>query len=156
MIFVGLPLGFLTGLRGVEDVEMGRDLLVLLLVVIWFGDTAAMYVGSLIGRHRLAPSISPRKSVEGALAAVAGGIGGALLAHVWWFHRLDAVHAVVIGTILAVVGIFGDLAESVIKRAAGAKDSSSILPGHGGMLDRIDSLLFAGPALYYYYLAVLR
>src|SRR4029077_7251287 len=74
-IFVGLPLAFLTGLRTMDDEEMGRDLLVLLLVVIWVGDTAAMYVGMLAGRHRLAPRISPRKSIEGAVAGVAGAIG---------------------------------------------------------------------------------
>jgi phosphatidate cytidylyltransferase len=153
---VGLPLGFLTGLRTMDDEEMGRDLIVLLLVVIWVGDTAAMYAGSLVGRHRLAPRISPKKSIEGAVAGVLGGIGGALLAHVWWFHRLPVLHAVVIGVVLGVVGIAGDLSESILKRAAGAKDSSAILPGHGGILDRIDSLLFAGPALYYYYLLFLR
>ena len=154
--FVGLPLGYLTGLRSMDDAEMGRDLLVLLLVTIWVGDTAAMYVGSFLGRHRLAPRISPRKSVEGAVAGVLAGMGTGLLAHVWWFHRLPAGHAALVGGLLGLAGIGGDLAESIIKRAKGAKDSSSILPGHGGFLDRVDSLLLAGPALYYYYLAFLR
>ena len=156
ILFVGLPLGFLTGLRAMDDEEMGRDLLLLLLVTIWIGDTFAMVAGSWLGRHRLAPRISPGKSVEGAVAGVAGSVGASLLAHVWWFQRLEAAHAVAIGLLLGIVGILGDLAESVLKRAAGTKDSSAILPGHGGMLDRVDSLLFAGPALYYYYLAVLR
>lgn len=156
IVFVGLPLGYLTGLRAMDDEEMGRDLIVLLLVVVWVGDTAAMYVGRALGRHRLAPRISPGKSIEGAVAGILASMGGALLAHVWWFRRLPLVHSLVIGLLIGLVGIAGDLSESLLKRAAGAKDSSSILPGHGGMLDRIDSLLFAGPALYYYYLAWLR
>lgn len=156
ILFAGFPLGFLTALRSVQNEERGRDLIVLLLVVIWVSDTAAMLIGSLIGKHRLAPVISPKKSVEGAIAAVAAGVAAALLAHVWWYRNLSVGHAVAIGAILAVTGIFGDLAESVLKRAAGAKDSSAILPGHGGMLDRVDSLLFAAPVLYIYYLAVLR
>jgi len=156
VLFVGFPLGFLTALRATADEEMGRDLLVLLLVVVWLGDTAAMYVGSMIGRHKLAPRISPRKSVEGAIAGVVAGALAGLLAHFWWFHRLPAGHALMIGAVVGLAGIGGDLAESVLKRAAGAKDSSALLPGHGGFLDRIDSLLFAGPVLYYYYQALLR
>lgn len=155
VLFVGLPLGFLTALRATADEEMGRDLLVLLLVVVWVGDTAAYYVGSLIGRRRLAPHISPKKTLEGAIAGIAGCVGGAILAHFWWFRRLPVTHAIAIGLLLGIIAIAGDLAESVFKRAAGTKDSSSILPGHGGLLDRIDSLLFAGPALYYYYVALL-
>jgi phosphatidate cytidylyltransferase len=156
VVFVGFPLGFLTALRATPDEEMGRDLLVLLLVVVWLGDTAAMYVGSMIGRHRLAPRISPHKSVEGAVAGVVAGSLAGLVAHFWWFHRLPIGHALTIGALVGLAGIGGDLAESVLKRAAGAKDSSSLLPGHGGFLDRIDSLLFAGPVLYYYYQALIR
>jgi len=156
VIFVGFPLGFLTALRATPDEEMGRDLLVLLLVIVWLGDTAAMYVGSMIGRHRLAPRISPGKSVEGAIAGIVAGSLAGLLAHFWWFHRLPIGHALAIGALVGCAGIAGDLAESVLKRAAGAKDSSHLLPGHGGFLDRIDSLLFAGPVLYYYYQALLR
>jgi len=156
VIFVGFPLGFLTALRATPDEEMGRDLLVLLLVIVWLGDTAAMYVGSMIGRHRLAPRISPRKSVEGAVAGIVAGSLAGLLAHFWWFHRLPIGHALAIGALVGCAGIAGDLAESVLKRAAGAKDSSHLLPGHGGFLDQIDSLLFAGPVLYYYYQALLR
>ena len=156
VLFVGFPLGFLTALRATPDEEMGRDLLVLLLVVVWVGDTAAMYVGSMFGRRRLAPRISPRKSVEGAVAGVVAGSLAGLLAHYWWFHRLPIGHALAIGALVGLAGIGGDLAESVLKRAAGAKDSSRLLPGHGGFLDRIDSLLFAGPVLYYYYQALLR
>ena len=156
VMFVGLPSGFLTGLRVAAEDETGRDLVILLLVVVWVGDTAAYYGGSLLGRHPLSPRISPRKTVEGAVAGLAGGVGAAILAHYWWFRALPLPHAIAIGLVLGAVGIGGDLAESILKRAAGSKDSSSMLPGHGGMLDRIDSLLFAGPALYYYYLIVLR
>jgi len=82
-------------------------------------------------------------------------VGAALLGHVWFYRRLSWLDAVVLGVLLGVAAIAGDLAESVVKRATGAKDASNLLPGHGGLLDRADSMLFAGPVLYYYYLLFL-
>ena len=104
----------------------------------------------------MAPRLSPNKSWEGAIGGLAAAIGGGLLAHFWFFQRLPLVHAVVLGLLLGSAGIVGDLVESMIKRAAGAKDSSRLLPGHGGIMDRLDSLMFASPVLYYYYLVVLE
>src|SRR5262245_30376318 len=130
---------------------LGQDLLCLLLFVVWSGDTAAFVFGKLYGRTPLAARVSPKKTVEGALAGIAASALAGWIAHIWFFHRLPAGHAIAIGILLGIAGIVGDLAESVVKRAAGAKDSSGLLPGHGGILDRVDSLLVAGPALYYYH-----
>jgi phosphatidate cytidylyltransferase len=155
VIFVGLALGFLLKIRNIPG-DDGEDLLLLVLVCVIFSDAAAYYVGSNIGKHRLAPRLSPNKSWEGAVGGMLASIGGAVLAHFWFFQRLPLGHAIVIGLILGVVAILGDLAESLIKRAAGVKDSSNLIPGHGGLLDRSDSLLFAGPVLFYYYLLFLK
>jgi phosphatidate cytidylyltransferase len=131
-------------------------LLLLVLVCVIFTDVAAYYVGSNLGRHALAPRLSPKKSWEGAVGGLLASVGGAVLAHLWFFQRLPLGHAIALGLILGVAAIMGDLAESLVKRAAGVKDSSSLIPGHGGLLDRADSLLFAGPLLYYYYLWFLK
>jgi phosphatidate cytidylyltransferase len=155
VVFVGLGLGFALGLRTFPD-EDGKDLLMMLVVCLTALDSAAYYTGKRFGRHHMAPTISPKKTWEGAAGGVVACVGAALLAHVWFYQRLPLHHAVVLGAIIAVSGIVGDLAESMIKRAAGAKDSSALLPGHGGMLDRIDSMLFTGPVLYFYYLVFLK
>jgi len=151
VVFVGLTLAFPVKLRMLPEEERGRDLLILLLVCTAFADTAAYYVGSAWGRRRLFPAVSPKKSWEGAAGGLLASVGGALLAHAWFYRHLPIRHAVALGLLLGASGILGDLAESMIKRAAGAKDSSALLPGHGGLLDRADSLLFSGPVLYYYY-----
>ena len=120
--------------------------LVLLLAVVWLGDTAAFYIGSRFGRHRLAPIVSPNKSWEGAVASLAASLLAAL-AWCWWL--LDGIRwdVVAAGVIAGAVGQMGDLVESMFKRGAGVKDSGALLPGHGGMWDRLDALLFAGPIL---------
>ncbi len=150
VLFVGLTLGTVVGLRSRAGND-GTDTLLLLLLCVICSDTAAYYVGSSIGRHRMAPVLSPRKTWEGAAGGLVASIGAALLAHFWFYQRLGLAHALALGAILSAAGVLGDLAESMVKRAAGAKDSSALLPGHGGFLDRMDSLLLAGPALYYYY-----
>lgn len=152
--FVGLGLGHLLALRGLPG-EDGPDLLFLLFVCVIASDTAAYYGGRLFGRRALAPTISPKKTREGAAAGLLGSVLAAFLAQAWFYRALPARHAVAVGLLVGVAGILGDLAESVLKRAAGAKDSSGLLPGHGGVLDRADSLLFAAPVLYYYYRAFL-
>jgi len=121
-------------------------LVFLLMAIVWLGDTAAYYVGSRFGRHKMAPVISPKKSWEGAAA---GWITSLLAAAVWSVLRLDRLDL----GLLAVAGLtaaaaqVGDLVESMIKRGAGVKDSGSVLPGHGGVLDRMDAMLFAAPVL---------
>lgn len=154
VLFVGLSFGFALGLRAMSG-EDGTDLPLLLLVCVMASDTAAFYVGTRFGRRRLAPVVSPKKSWEGACGGLVASVAGAVVAHYWFYQRLPIVHAVVLGILLGAAGIAGDLAESVLKRAAGAKDSSGLLPGHGGILDRTDSLLFSAPVLYYYSLLFL-
>jgi phosphatidate cytidylyltransferase len=149
-LFVGLGLAYLVGLRGMPGND-GEDLLMLLFVCVIFADTAAFIFGKAFGKHAMAPVISPNKSWEGALAGVAGSVLAALIAHFWFYQRLALPHALLLGAVLGMAAILGDLAESMVKRSAGVKDSSNLLPGHGGVLDRMDSLLFAGPLLYYYY-----
>ncbi|MGA2167119.1 MAG: phosphatidate cytidylyltransferase [Terracidiphilus sp.] len=157
MLYVGLTLIALPALR--EETN-GPSLVAFLLCVVWAGDTAALYVGSLWGRHKLAPALSPNKTWEGALGSVAGSLlaaGGLLgLAHqleMWNSARLsypdDVWYWLVLAVVVNVAGQVGDLAESALKRSAGVKDSGNLLPGHGGVLDRIDALLLAAPVLWY-------
>jgi len=131
--------------------DLGAWRLLLLLAIVMGADTAAFFVGSALGRHKLAPAISPGKTVEGLVGGLAGGILGALAVRWIGLKALPLAHAVVLGFLGAALGAAGDLAESLIKRWSGVKDSGSLFPGHGGMLDRLDSLLLAGPVLYYYF-----
>jgi phosphatidate cytidylyltransferase len=143
--YVNWLLGYAVWLR---DLPGGADWIVFLLAVTWTGETAAYLIGSRIGRHRLAPTISPAKTVEGAVAQLLTSLAAGGLAAWWLFgHSLKGLTA---GLLLGVVGQAGDLAESVLKRSAHTKDSGQIIPGHGGLLDRLDSLLFNTPALFYY------
>lgn len=130
----------------------GRGLLFFLLVTIWLGDTAAYIFGRWLGKHKLSPRISPGKTIEGTIAGlVCGALGGL---GVWSFFLKDILsfpHALVLGILLGIVGQLSDLSESVIKRSADVKDSGHLIPGHGGLLDRCDSLIFSAPVLYYYF-----
>jgi len=120
------------------------------LVAVFFGDTAAFYIGRAYGRKKLAPAISPGKTVEGGYGAVAGSAVGALLFKGIFFSHIPFLHALMLGLGVGIIGQLGDLWESVLKRSAQVKDSGTLIPGHGGLLDRIDSVLFAGPFVYYY------
>ena len=120
------------------------------LAAVFSGDTAAFYVGRAYGRKKLAPAISPGKTVEGFCGAVAGSAAGALLFKALFFAQIPYPHALVLGLGVGVIGQLGDLWESILKRTARAKDSGTLIPGHGGLLDRIDAVLFAGPFVYYY------
>jgi phosphatidate cytidylyltransferase len=140
---------------GLHVSATGRELALYLVVVVKCGDIGAYFTGRLLGRRKLFPRISPAKTWEGLF----GGIGLSVLAS-WMFHVLgggslgnvvlSARHAIVLGVLLSVTGVAGDMFESLIKRASGAKDSSSAIPGMGGMLDVLDSLLFGAPILYVY------
>jgi len=122
-------------------------LLLLLLAVVWIGDSAAYYVGRRFGRHKLAPMVSPKKTWEGAMASLAGGL---VVAAGWSLLTLGRVvpEVLALGGLTNAAAQVGDLVESMFKRGSGVKDSGHLLPGHGGMLDRIDGLLFAAPALW--------
>jgi phosphatidate cytidylyltransferase len=146
ILYVNWLLGYAFWLR---DLEAGKEWVLLLVWVTWLGETAAYMVGSMAGRHRLAPLVSPKKTVEGAVAQLVVSVLAAVIAHAWFFHALGLVGAAGVGLVLGVSGQIGDLVESALKRSVGTKDTGSLIPGHGGMLDRIDSLLFNTPVLFY-------
>jgi phosphatidate cytidylyltransferase len=120
------------------------------IVLAFSGDIAAYYVGRNFGRRKLMPLVSPGKTVEGLLGLAAGSVAGCLIYRHFFLPEVPAAHIAVIGLAGGVFGQLGDLFESLIKRASGAKDSGEILPGHGGILDRLDCLLFIVPFVYYY------
>lgn len=128
----------------------GKKWLVFLFLVIWASDTGAYYAGTALGKHRLYEKISPKKSVEGLAGGMLASAVVAVLCKLWLVPALGWFEAVALGAVLAVIGTVGDLVESLIKRSAGVKDSGSLIPGHGGILDRMDSMLFAAPVLFYY------
>lgn len=124
----------------------GAAYTLLLVVAVWASDSAAMLGGRSFGRRKLAPAISPKKTWEGAVSGLAGAVAGALA--VAWPLDLPLGVAAAAGVVVAVAGLLGDLAESALKRSAGVKDTGALLPGHGGILDRFDAMLFAAPAVY--------
>ena len=140
VVYCSITLGFL--------VITPRKLILLLFGIVWAGDVAAYYGGRALGRHFLAPKTSPRKTVEGAIAGFIGSIIAGLIGGVW-LPGESWVTLAGISAATAIAGQLGDLAESALKRSADVKDSSSILPGHGGILDRLDSLFFAAPLFYW-------
>ena len=158
--FIGVLFGYLIDLRIINDLpkgdETGSDLVFLLFFVVWSSDTAAYYVGTTFGRRPLAPRVSPKKTVEGAVGGVVGALLAGFVAKAWFINRLSVIDCVILGLALGMIGILGDLVESMLKRGAGMKDSAALVPGHGGILDRVDSLLYAGPVLYYYYQFAMR
>lgn len=153
VLYLGLTLGPLSMTRLLPQ---GEWLIFFLLLVTWAADTGAYYVGTLYGRHRLAPLISPKKTYEGLVGGLIASIIAAYAVRWWFLPELSGLDCLVLGSLLAITGLWGDLTESVMKRSAGIKDSGGILPGHGGMLDRLDSLLFTAPAFYYYVTMVSR
>ena len=147
VIFIGLGLSWLARLR-FDDPESGGMLVLFLFAVVWVGDVAAYFVGRGLGRVRFAPAISPKKTVEGAVGGLAGSLGVGALFAVFILESRSMAGVLILAAVVAVAGQVGDLAESALKRSAGVKDSSTILPGHGGLLDRLDSLLTAAPVLW--------
>ena len=146
-LYLGLCGACLIGLRALED---GLWWTLITVFSIMLADTSAYFVGRAWGRHKLAPTLSPGKTWEGYLAGIAiGGLLTALLASLW---HVGAVHGLILGLLTAIFAPLGDLAVSMIKRHVGAKDSSNLIPGHGGALDRVDSILWAAAIGYYYVL----
>ena len=151
ILYVGWLLSYLVSLRGLEG---GRNWIFLALFVTFASDTAAFFTGRALGRHPLAPQISPGKTREGAI----GGVLGAILVSLFFVlptplslsPYLNWGQAILLGILVSVFGQLGDLVESLFKRNMGAKDSGKLLPGHGGILDRMDSIVFAGVVVYYY------
>jgi phosphatidate cytidylyltransferase len=146
-LYVGLGLGHLLLIRALPD---GEFLVFGLLLVTWAADAGAYYLGTSVGRHKLAPTISPNKTVEGLVGGFLAATLAAFLARLWFLPHLTALDCLALASLLTAAGLLGDLVESAMKRGAGVKDSGKLIPGHGGMLDRLDSLLFTAPTFYYY------
>jgi phosphatidate cytidylyltransferase len=142
MVYCCVLLGFV--------VWLPRHSVLVLMGTIWAGDVAAYYGGRTLGRHKLAPTISPNKTIEGSIAGLAGSILAGILLGSWLLQRQVAYLAFA-SLAAGIAGQLGDLAESALKRSSGVKDSSSLLPGHGGMLDRLDSLIFAAPVFFWFF-----
>jgi phosphatidate cytidylyltransferase len=144
MLYLGLPVGAMSAVRSLH----GREALFLLMLTVMVSDTAQYYSGRAFGKRLLAPVISPKKTIEGAVGGFVFGAVIMVVAGAWWLPRLPIAFRALLGVALVALGIAGDLFESMLKRSAGVKDSSTMIPGHGGVLDRIDALLFAAPVYY--------
>jgi phosphatidate cytidylyltransferase len=131
-----------------RELEHGRLWVAIALAVTFASDTGAYFVGRALGRHKLAPAVSPGKTVEGAVGGLVAALGFLVVARATFFPALTWRDCALVGLAAGVVGPIGDLTESLIKRSAGAKDSGHLIPGHGGMLDRIDAVLFVGACVY--------
>jgi len=153
-LYVGMLGGSMIRLR--NDFAVGWKLVFFLLLVVWLGDAGAYYVGRSLGRRKLSPRISPKKTIEGLMGGIVMSVITALVIHFTFFKELPLLHTVIAGVILSIAGVIGDLAESMWKRSAAVKDSGTLIPGHGGFLDRFDSIFFTAPILYSYWFLVLH
>jgi len=142
--YLGVPLGLLAATRW----TLGREAALLLILTVALSDTAQYYTGRLFGRRLLAPIISPKKTIEGAVGGFIGAMLGLGIIGHWWLPYVSLPWRLGLAVAIAAVGIVGDLFESLLKRSVGVKDASAMIPGHGGVLDRIDALLFAAPVFY--------
>jgi phosphatidate cytidylyltransferase len=152
LIVVVLPFSAVVRLHGVDipgPQPLGPQLLLFTLVLVWVGDSAAFFAGRRIGRWKLAPLISPNKTWEGACANLLGALLVGAVFGYW--TKIPPAHILAMSALGSIAGQVGDLVKSAFKRSAGVKDSGTILPGHGGILDRIDALIFAAPAVWYYF-----
>ncbi|MEN6413154.1 MAG: phosphatidate cytidylyltransferase [Veillonellales bacterium] len=158
LIYIGLLFTYLVLLR-FSDLSLqlpntlnflspGTAFLWVALIGTWSSDTFAYFIGTQFGKHKLCPTISPQKTVEGAIGGIAGCILIITFLGIWM--QLSTIHSLFLGVLIAIIAPVGDLVESALKRFAGVKDSGRVLPGHGGILDRFDSILFTVPAVYYY------
>ncbi len=145
MIYVAGLLSFPALLRAMG---LGKIYVMYLVLVTWAGDVGAFYVGRTMGRRPLCPSISAGKTVEGSLGGLFCSVLASSLAKLWFWEGLGAVQSLSLGVGLGIMGQVGDLCESMLKRSFSVKDAGTLIPGHGGLLDRVDSLLFTGPVLY--------
>nr|WP_092068257.1 phosphatidate cytidylyltransferase [Dendrosporobacter quercicolus]NSL47023.1 CDP-archaeol synthase [Dendrosporobacter quercicolus DSM 1736]SDL73022.1 phosphatidate cytidylyltransferase [Dendrosporobacter quercicolus] len=158
IVYIGLAFSHLILLRFTDHIVIASSMLGSLsagtvfiwiaFIGTWANDTVAFFVGSNLGKHKLCPAISPGKTIEGAVGGAAGGI--IVIALLGILLKFSLLHSVMIGLLIGLAAPLGDLAESAIKRFAGVKDSGNILPGHGGILDRFDSIMFVVPVVYYY------
>jgi phosphatidate cytidylyltransferase len=150
VMYIALLGGHLVAVRVGFGPRLSRHLLAFFFLIIMGSDAAAYYGGRAFGRHKLAENISPGKTWEGAIAGMLASLLLAAVAHYWFFPELPIKLALPLAAVMNVMGVLGDLVESALKRSAGAKDTAQLLPGHGGVLDRVDSLLFNAPVIYYF------
>ncbi len=154
-LFVGVPLTLLALVRR----DLGSDgpgYVVVTIMFAWFSDTGGYFAGRFLGRHKLYEAVSPKKTVEGAIGGLAGSVLGAVLAHFWFLPSLSLAHGIPLAIVAGALGQAGDLGESVLKRSTGVKDSGAIVPGHGGILDRVDALVLTSAVTYLYTLWFVR
>jgi phosphatidate cytidylyltransferase len=158
VIYVALLASSLVGVRMISDTRfvtpvshLASKALTMFFAIVMLTDTGAYYTGRTIGRHKLAPRISPGKTVEGAIGGFVTGAVAGYVSKLTFFPEIPTAHCILLGAIIGSLGQVGDLAESLLKRGSNVKDSGRLLPGHGGMLDRIDSILFSAPVLYFYF-----
>lgn len=147
LAYVALLLSYFVLLR---DLAAGRFWVLFVIGVAFAEDTGAYYVGRTMGRKRLCPALSPGKTVEGTVGGLAAAVAAAVVARVLFMPQLDMAACLTLGLLIGVAGQSGDLFESLLKRTSGVKDTGALLPGHGGLLDRVDSLIFSAPLTYYY------
>ncbi len=152
MIYIPLLISHFILLRKLDS---GICWILLVLVIAIVGDTVALYVGKSLGKRKLIPLVSPGKTVEGTIGLILGATTAACLFGYFLFREIPIVHFLIIGLVGSIIGQLGDLCESAIKRNYGRKDASSLLPGHGGLMDRMDSLIFVAPFVYYYRIFVI-
>jgi phosphatidate cytidylyltransferase len=144
VLYLGLPLGAMVAIRETR----GHQALFLMMLTVFVSDSAQYYSGRAFGRRPLAPAISPKKTIEGAIGGFVFGACVMAIVGAWWLPTVPLIYRALLGVAIVAFGIAGDLFESMLKRSAGVKDSSTLIPGHGGVLDRIDALLFAAPIYY--------
>ena len=153
IFYIGLLMSYLIRIRVIEN---GIYLILFLLVAVWASDIFAYYVGKTIGSNKLIPKVSPNKTIEGTIGGIAGAVLVGVLMGKYFSLGMNAKECAIAGLLIAVAGGLGDLAASLIKREEGIKDFGKIMPGHGGALDRVDSLIFAAPVFFYYLLYIVK
>ncbi|MDD5475092.1 MAG: phosphatidate cytidylyltransferase [Syntrophales bacterium] len=152
VLYIAAMMSFFILLRAEDS---GKAWVFFLIIMAFSTDVTAFYIGRTLGRRKLLPAVSAGKTVEGALGGIAGCMAGCLIYSLIFLPELCPLHALVMGLLGSILGQLGDLSESVVKRASMVKDSGSIIPGHGGIMDRLDSFIFMAPFVYYYKLYVL-
>jgi phosphatidate cytidylyltransferase len=155
LIYVAVLFSFLILIRELPrniglNYQLGGFWVIFLFLSLWLSDTLAYFVGTPLGKHKILPLISPRKSWEGSAGGIAGAVVSAFLAKSIFLKDIPLIHLLILSILVSVSGQVGDFVESSFKRSASLKDSSNIIPGHGGILDRFDSLLFSAPLVYFY------
>lgn len=148
-LFVGVPLTLLAVMRR-DMAERGPGFVVLAILFAWLADTGGYFVGRFFGRRKLYEAVSPKKTLEGAFGGLAASVLSAVVAHVWFLPTLPLTHGIPLAIVAGTLGQAGDLGESVLKRSFGVKDSGAIVPGHGGILDRVDALMLTSAVTYLY------